>query len=68
MVRRFALLGLLASVVLASTGCGYGAMAVAPNGTVYIARNDNFLFGALRQVYACIPAGAALNCTAVGAP
>ena len=52
--------------LLGTTGCSYAGIAVAPNGTVYVARNDSFLLGALRGVYACTPAGNELNCTKAG--
>ncbi len=67
MMRKVAVLGLLAGI-LGSFGCSYGGIAVGANGTVYVARNDSFLFGALRGVYACTPAGAELNCTKAGSP
>jgi len=62
---RVAVLALLAGSMF---GCAYAGIAVAPNGTVYVARNDAFLFGILRGVYACTPAGQELNCTRAGAP
>ena len=49
-------------------GSSYAGIAVAPNGTVYVARNDMFLLGALRGVYACTPQGAELACTKAGSP
>ena len=51
-----------------SMGCRYAGIAVAPNGTVYVARNDMFLLGLLRGVYACTPQGAELACTKAGSP
>ena len=67
MVRKILALGMLVGL-MGSLGCSYGGIAVAQNGTVYVARNDSFLFGALRGVYACTPAGAELNCTKAGSP
>lgn len=67
MMRKLVSVGLLAGV-LGSFGCSYAGIAVAPNGTVYVARNDSFLLGALRGVYACTPQGAELSCTRAGSP
>jgi hypothetical protein len=39
-------------------GCSYGDMLVHPNGKIYVARQDRFLFGALRKLYECSPDGA----------
>ena len=64
-MRQVALLLVLASALGA---CSYGAIAVAPNGTVYIARNDSFLFGALRHVYACQANGPQLQCVDANGP
>lgn len=46
--------GLLVAGALASTlgGCAYGGMTTVGDKAV-IARNDMFLFGALRKVYVC---------------
>ena len=49
---------LCALVALTSTACSYGHRLVHPNGTIYVQRNDNFLFGALRSMYECTPDGA----------
>ena len=49
---------LCALVALTSTACSYGHMVVHPNGKIYVQRNDNFLFGALRSMYECTPDGA----------
>ncbi len=69
MVRKVLAMAALAGVLGAfSAGCSYGGVAVAPNGTVYVARNDAFLFGLLRGVYSCTPAGAELSCTKAGSP
>ncbi len=48
---------LIALVALPSVGCSYGHMVVHPNGKIYVQRNDNFLFGALRKLYECTPDG-----------
>ena len=45
--------------------CSYGAVAVSQSGTIYVARNDNFLFGALRKMYSCKDGGTALTCIAL---
>jgi len=66
-MRKIVALGMIMGL-LGAMGCSYGGIAVAPNGTVYVARNDNLLFGALRGVYACTPAGAELTCTSVTSP
>ena len=54
---------LACALALASAGfgCAYGGVAVAQNGTVYVARNDSFLFGALRKVFVCKANGATLS-------
>ena len=46
--------GLIVAAALASTlgGCAYGGMTTVGDKAV-IARNDMFLFGALRKVYVC---------------
>lgn len=51
MKRLFAVVAALSlgSVV---TGCSYGGMATVGD-KVVIAKNDGFLFGALRAVYVC---------------
>jgi hypothetical protein len=33
--------------------CSYSGMAVVSDGRVLVARNDGFLFGALRTIYIC---------------
>ena len=62
-----ALLTLAAAGMLAATACSYAGMA-SHNGKLYVARNDMFLFGALRGVYACTDAGGTLQCSKVGKP
>ncbi|PIE17681.1 MAG: hypothetical protein CSA65_07990 [Proteobacteria bacterium] len=46
--------GLLVAAAVASSlgGCAYGGMTTAGD-KVVIARNDTFLFGALRKVFVC---------------
>lgn len=52
-----------------AVGCAYSGVAAAPDGTVYVAKNDFFLFGFLRQMYACKPAaGGTLTCDPAGQP
>jgi hypothetical protein len=68
-MKRLMLLGMLAGTLgSAAVGCGYAGIAVAQDGTVYIARNDWLLFGALRQMYICKPSGATLTCVEAGNP
>ena len=68
MLQKLVSVALLVGV-FGSMGCrSYAGIAVAPNGTVYVARNDGFLLGALRGVYACTPQGAELACTKAGSP
>ena len=55
---------LCAFMALTSTACSYGHMVVHPNGKIYVQRNDNFLFGALRSMYECTPDSAG-NATCV---
>jgi hypothetical protein len=67
---------LSAVVLLAATlgtgavmsGCAYGGVAAAPDGSIVITRNDMFLFGALRKVFVCKVAGSTLNCAETAAP
>lgn len=48
--------------------CSYGSIATAGNAVV-ITRNDSFLFGALRKMFACKPNAAEMTCQEVkGAP
>ena len=66
-MRKLLLAGVLAATAVAggTFGCAYGGIGAHPNGTLYIARNDIFLFGALRKIYACTPNGTAINCSEV---
>jgi hypothetical protein len=64
-MRKTAVL-LCALMALPTAGCSYGGMAVHANGKLYLARNDGFLFGALRKVYECTPDGAGnMTCVAM---
>jgi len=66
-VIKKAVLLLAAVAMFAMTACSYAGMA-SHNGKLYVARNDAFLFGALRGVYACTDAGGTLQCTKAGNP
>jgi len=46
---------LLLLVVSTLGGCSYGSVAAVGTDKVVIARNDMFLFGALRKVFVCKP-------------
>lgn len=64
----FALLGLSLS---GTFGCAYGGIAAAPDGSIYIARNDLLLLGLLRKVFVCKPPAPGmpgLVCTEAGSP
>ena len=50
------------------SGCAYGGVAAAPDGTIVITRNDMLLFGLLRKVYVCKVNGDKLACTETPAP
>ena len=66
-MRKF-LFALLAVVMLMSTACGYGAVA-SHTGKLFVARNDLFLFGALRTIYVCAEAvGGKMVCKEVAKP
>jgi hypothetical protein len=59
---------LLALTAFGAMACSYGAM-VTHNDKIYVARNDMFLFGALRKIYECTPAAGSMTCVRVeGAP
>jgi hypothetical protein len=68
MIKKLFALGLLSVTLGGISGCMYAGIATAPDGTLYVARNDMFLFGLLRKVYACKPAGAALVCSDANGP
>jgi hypothetical protein len=64
-MRRIATGLLLATMAVSSViGCSYGAM-VAHDGKIYVARNDMFLFGALRKIYECTPSAGSMACVQV---
>ncbi len=54
----------IAVVAVSSVGCTYGAIT-SHEGKLYIARNDAFLFGALRKIYECAPASGSMTCVEV---
>lgn len=55
----------LMALPVVGTGCSYGAMA-SHDGKLYVARNDGFLFGALRKMYECTTDGKGnIVCTAM---
>ncbi len=55
-----------ALVALPVIGCSYGGVAAHSNGNLYVARNDGFLFGALRNFYECKPDGGGnMTCVAM---
>ncbi len=62
-MRRYITAGLIALMAASSAACSYGSMA-SHNGKLYVARNDGFLFGALRKMYECNPDGGGnMTCT-----
>ncbi len=67
-MKKLGTLVLLAATCGGVFGCAYAGVATAPDGSVYIARNDLFLLGLLRKVYVCKPAGAGLVCTEAASP
>ena len=68
LVKKLCVLGLVAMTLGGAFGCAYASMAATADGTVYVARNDGFLGGALRKMYACKPSGASMNCTEIEGP
>jgi hypothetical protein len=68
LVKKLAVLSLLGLMMGGAFGCSYGAMTSTGDGTVYVARNDLILFGLLRKMYVCKPAGPALACSEVPTP
>lgn len=45
-------------------GCNYGAITVAPDGRVLVARNDHILFGSQRLIFVCdLEEAGLVNCT-----
>jgi hypothetical protein len=64
MRKTLFLLGAL--MALPAGACAYGGIAAHPNGKLYVARQDRFLFGALRKMYECTPDGAGnITCIAM---
>jgi hypothetical protein len=57
----------MAVCMFAVSACAYAGMA-SHNGKLYVARNDSFLFGALRAVFVCTDAGGKLQCQKAGSP
>jgi hypothetical protein len=57
-MRRSTSIALFAALLGTTAGCSYGSVAAHQNGKLYVARNDLFLFGALRKMYECTPDGA----------
>jgi len=68
LVKTLCALGLVAMTLGGAFGCAYASMTTTPDGTVYVARNDGLLMGALRKMYACKPAGNNMNCTEIQGP
>lgn len=68
MKTRIMWIALALGVAFGSSACGYAAVATAGDAVV-IARNDWFLFGALRKVYVCkiTPAGVT-QCSSADTP
>lgn len=60
-------LALLALLMLAASACGYASIA-SHTGKLYVARDDLFLFGALRAVYVCRESGDKIVCKVAGKP
>ena len=69
-MKKFLTPMFIALMGISSVACSYGSAATHSNGKLYLARNDNFLFGALRKMYECTPDGAGnMTCVQVkGAP
>ena len=57
----------MAVFMLAVSACSYAGLT-SHNGKLYVARNDAFLFGALRAVFACTDQGGTLQCQKAGNP
>lgn len=58
---------LMAVLMFMATACGYSSVA-SHTGRLYVAKNDLFLFGALRAVYVCTESGNKINCQKAGKP
>jgi hypothetical protein len=67
-MKKLAALALVVGCLGQLGACAYAGVAAAPDGTVYVARNDALLFGLLRKLYACKPSGASVACSEVPAP
>jgi hypothetical protein len=68
-MKKMILLGFLALTTMGSVGCAsYAGVATTADGTIYVAKNDGLLLGALRELYACKLNGNALTCTPAGSP
>jgi hypothetical protein len=65
LTRKLAALALIGMTMGGAFGCAYGGVASAPDGTVYVVRNDMILFGLLRKVFVCKPSATGLSCTEV---
>ena len=64
-MRRFFTASFIALMAVSSVGCAYGSLE-SHNGKLYVARQDGFLFGALRKMYECTPDGAGnMTCVSV---
>ncbi len=64
-MKRIIIAAAIGLMALPAAGCSYGGMA-SHNGKLYVARNDSFLFGALRKMYECTPDGAGnMTCVSV---
>lgn len=61
-MKKLLAAALLAMAVGSAGGCAYGGIATASDGTLYVTRNDTFLFGLLRKVFVCKPSGPNLGC------
>ena len=68
LIKKLAAVALIGMTTAGAFGCAYAGMAATADGTVYVARNDLFLYGLLRKVYSCKAAGGTLTCVEAGAP
>jgi hypothetical protein len=64
MRKTLAFVALVTSLAFGS-GCAYTAMAIAPDGTLYVAKN---VLSISNTIFACKPNGATLTCTPAGSP
>jgi hypothetical protein len=63
MFRRLILLVVALIAVAGMTGCYYSSATFNPkNGKMYVTKNDQILYGIMRKVYECTPAGDSYNC------